>query len=394
MKKDKVIFSRGVYNLNKDPNFNYQLNRVVMWNEGDIEDIKKVAGRIYNSETWKQELIKLGDTAISEERIKESIAYYRMSEFFMYDGDPDKKKYYMKASKLFYDYYKEYFEDGTVKKYEVPYEDVKLPVMYAKAVGEKKDTILLHGGNDSYYEEFFFAMLYLAENGFDVYLFEGPGQGGVMRVQGKSFTYQWEKPVSAILDYLKLCDLTIMGASLGGMLAPRAAAFDKRIKRVVAWSIFPNFLDVIMAMIIKRQKLFFNICMKLKAKEIINFIYKVIMSKDEMLKWGVEHGMYAYDAKTPYDYLMKLNKFQMIDVGPKITQDFLVIGASKDHFINCKLFKEEMDALINVHSLTFRLFTEKEDAGNHCNMGNTKLLLDSVINWIEMMIRKEENINR
>lgn len=393
MKKNKIIFSRGLYNnLNKDPNFNYQLNRVVMWNEGDIEDIKKVAGKIHNSETWKKELIKLGNAAISEDRIKEAIAYYRMSEFFMYDGDSDKKKYYVKASKLFYDYYKEYFEDGTVKKYEVPYEEVKLPVMYAKAVGEKKDTILLHGGNDSYFEELFFAMLYLAEHGFDVYLFEGPGQGGVMRVQGKPFTYQWEKPVSAILDYLKLCDVTIMGASLGGMLAPRAAAFEKRIKRVVAWSIFPNFLHVIMAMANRSQKSFLHIFMKLKAKRIINFAFKMVMSKDEMVKWGAEHGMYAYEAKTPYDYIMKLNEFQMIDVGPKLTQDVLVIGANKDHFIDYKLFKEEMDSLINVHSLTFRLFTEKEDAANHCNMGNTKLLLDTVINWIEMMTREEKNI--
>lgn len=90
-------------------------------------------------------------------------------------------------------------------------------------------------------QEFFFPMLYLAENGFTVYLFVGPGQGGVMRVQGKHFTHKWEKPVKTVLDYFKLDDVTIIGASLGGMLAPRAAAFEKRIKRVIAWSIFPNF---------------------------------------------------------------------------------------------------------------------------------------------------------
>ena len=34
--------------------------------------------------------------AMREERIENAIAYYRMSEFFMYDGDPDKKAYYEK----------------------------------------------------------------------------------------------------------------------------------------------------------------------------------------------------------------------------------------------------------------------------------------------------------
>ena len=38
------------------------------------------------------------------------MSYYRMSEFFMYDGDPDKRKYYELATKLFYEYYADYFE--------------------------------------------------------------------------------------------------------------------------------------------------------------------------------------------------------------------------------------------------------------------------------------------
>jgi len=229
-----IEFKKGSYNLNDEPNFNFQLNRVIMWDGGTIEDIEEISHKITDSASWKKELIELGDKAILENRKKEAIAYYRMSEFFMYDGDPDKKKYYMIATEMFYNHYVDYFNNDIVLRFEVPYEDVKLPVMYAKAKGTKKDTVLIHGGNDSYFEEFFFTMLYFAENGFDVYLFEGPGQGGVIRTQGKHFTYEWEKPVKSILDFFNLNDITIIGASLGGMLAPRAAAFDKRIQRVIA----------------------------------------------------------------------------------------------------------------------------------------------------------------
>ena len=383
MKKDNIIFSKGIYNLNNQPNFNYQLNRIIMWNEGSLDDINKIAGKINDSASWKKELIELGDKAKREERIKEAIAYYRMSEFFMYDGDTDKKKYYKLATNMFYDYYEEYFEDGTVIQYEVPYENVKLPVLYAKAVGNKKDTILLHGGNDSYMEELFFPMLYFSEHGFDVYLFEGPGQGGVMRIQGKHFTHGWEKPVTAILDCLKLDNITIIGASLGGMLAPRAAAYEKRIKRVIAWSIFPNFFSVLLCMIPSVFKIIVKILIKLHAATILNLAFRMKAKKDSTIDWGIKHGMYAYDAKTPYDYVVKLSEFQMVNVGHLIDQDVLVIGANKDHFVDYKLFKEEFDALDNVHSLTFRLFTEKESASNHCNMGNTKLVLDTMINWIE-----------
>lgn len=195
-------------------------------------------------------MIALGDRAINEERTENAIAYYRMSEFFMYDGDPDKKKYYLKATVLFYQYYADYFEgeNPIIEKIEVPFEGVKLPVMHTVPETKSKGIILIHGGNDSYFEEFLFAILYLREMGFEVYMFEGPGQRGVMRVQGMHFTHEWEKPVKAVLDYFGLDDVTIIGISLGGYLAPRAAAFDKRIKRVAAWSVFPCFQDVIVGM--------------------------------------------------------------------------------------------------------------------------------------------------
>ncbi|KGM97850.1 lysophospholipase [Clostridium novyi A str. 4552] len=383
MKKDKITFSKGLYNLNKDPNFNFQLNRIVMWNEGSIDDINKISHEINDSKTWKMKLIDIGNKAIEEKRIKEAIAYYRMSEFFMYDGDPDKLKYYNLATNMFYDYYKEYFDHKTVVKYEVPYDDVKLPVLYTKAVGKKKDTIILHGGNDSYMEELFFVMIYFANNGFDVYLFEGPGQGDVMRNQGKHFTYKWEEPVTTVLNYFNLNKVTIIGASLGGMLAPRAAAYEKRIRKVIAWSIFPNFFSVVLSTSSYYEQKIFRLLMKFHMAPIINLIFKVITKKDSTADWGIKHGMYAYNAKSPYDYALKLDQFKINDIGHLIDQDVLVIGASKDHFINYKLFKEELDCLSNVKSLTFRLFTEKESASNHCNMGNTKLVLDTMINWIE-----------
>lgn len=386
MENEKIELKTGSYNLNDQPNFNYQLNRTIMWSDGDIEDIKKVASKIVDSASWKRELIGIGNKACSEGRTKEAIAYYRMSEFFMYDGDPDKKKYYQLAVKMFYDYYKDYFDKNIVIRYDVKFENVFLPVMYAKAKGKRKDTILLHGGNDSYFEEFFFPMLYLSENGFDVYCFEGPGQGGVIRLQGKHFTYEWEKPVKAILDYFNLTDVTIIGASLGGMLAPRAAAFDKRIKRVIAWSIFPNFLDVAISTQPPKLQKVVRLLIKLKLGFIINAVFnRKIKSGDELIKWGLFHGMYAYEAKTPYEYLLKMNKYQMINIAPRINQDMLIIGASNDHFINYHMVGREIDSLINVKSLTVRIFTDKENAGAHCNVGNSKLVFDTMINWIEQI---------
>lgn len=384
-----IVLKSGVYQLNSEANFNYQLNRVINWDGGRIEDVGQVSDRIHSSEDWKRELIGLGDAAMKEGRTENAIAYYRMSEFFMYDGDPDKKKYYTLATELFYDFYAGYFEgeNPKIERFSVPYENVKLPVMHVKPAQKSKGIILLHGGNDSYFEEFLFTLLYLQEQGFEVYLFEGPGQGGVVRLQGMHFTHEWEKPVKAVLDYFDLQDVTIIGVSLGGYLAPRAAAFDKRIGRVVGWSVFPCFLDVIVGTLNDKARKAFFLLMKLHAKGIINAIFNKKAKKEPIIDWGLKHGMYAYEAESAYDYACKLAQYDLAPIADKVTQDVLVIGANKDHFIDYRLIGKEINLFTNVKSLTFRLFTDKEGAENHCNVGNGKLVLDTITDWIELITK-------
>ena len=241
------MFQRGTYKFNDDENFNFQLNRVVMWGGGNPDKIAQVSKGIKDSTSWVKALTKLASDAEKDGNTQEQIVYLRMSEFFMYDSDPQKLETYKKAKELFYLYNKDRLKHNEIRITRIPYDKGYLPVMSCKAKGECAGSILLHGGNDSYIEEFFDALLYFQENGFDVYLFEGPGQGGVLREQNIKFTHEWEKPVKEIIDYFKLSDVTIVGASLGGYLAPRAAAFDKRITKVVGWSIFPDFFDILLA---------------------------------------------------------------------------------------------------------------------------------------------------
>jgi pimeloyl-ACP methyl ester carboxylesterase len=309
-----------------------------------------------------------------------------MAEFFMYDGDPAKIATYEKAVQLFYDYHAELFAAGVVKKVNVPFESGHLPVLYTAPANKNPiDTLLLHGGYDSYMEEFLPMLLYLRENGFAVYLFEGPGQGGVLRKQRMTFIPEWEKPVQAILDHFGLDGVTIVGLSLGGMLAPRAAAFENRIHRVAAWSIFPNFLDIIVSTRPKSLQIILKFLHKNGWKGPINRLMMIQAQRDPLAEWGLRHGMHNMGVNNPYDYLLKADQFQYINVGARITQDFLLIGAARDHFIPVKFYKPAIDCLTNVKSLTYRLFTEKEHAANHCNAGNPKLVLDTIILWVKLV---------
>ena len=258
--------------------------------------------------------------------------------------------------------------------------------MHVKTKGKSKGTLLLHGGNDSYFEEFLFSLLYLQEKEFEVYLFEGPGQGGVIRTQGMHFTHEWEKPVKAILDFFNLSDVTIIGVSLGGYLAPRAAAFDERITKVVAWSVFPSFLDVIIGGQPPALRRIFYFLLKIHARELINFI-NAKAKKEPMIDWGLKHGMYAYEADSTYRYARKMSDYSLEPIADKVTQDILILGASRDHFIDYHMIGKEIDMFVNVKSLTFRLFTEKESVQNHCNVGNGKLAFDTICGWLEGMAK-------
>ena len=54
----------------------------------------------------------------------------------------------------------------------MPYENYTMPTLKFNAVKPKGD-IVMHGGFDSSYEEFFAECEYLREQGYNVYLFEG-----------------------------------------------------------------------------------------------------------------------------------------------------------------------------------------------------------------------------
>ena len=56
-------------------------------------------------------------------------------------------------------------------------------------------------------------------------------------------TPDWHRPVGAILDRLSMSDVTLVGISLGGCLAIRAAAYEPRVTRVVAFDALTDFLE-------------------------------------------------------------------------------------------------------------------------------------------------------
>lgn len=385
-----IVFKKGFHRLNDEPHINYQLNRMINWSGGDLDEVARVSRQIGDFDDWKKILMELGSRALAEDRTANAIAYYRMAEFYMSDDDPDALRCYNKSRELFYAYYADFFsppagDAPAVEQLEVPYETITLPVMHAAPTGEKKGVFIVHGGNDSYYEEFFFPMLYLRQRGYEVYLFEGPGQGAVTRLRRCPFTAAWEKPVMALTSHFDLQNAAIIGVSLGGYLAPRAAAFDRRISRVVGWSPFPSFWDVYGALHGKARAAMLRILLKANMKSAVNDRFARALKEKDLHALALAKMLPHYGAATLFDFGKMISAYDLAPVADKINQDVLILAGRSDIFIPSSVAAREIAMLKNARSLTFRLFTDDEGAGDHCGCGDTKLMLDTICRWMDAL---------
>lgn len=125
----------------------------------------------------------------------------------------------------------------------IPFNGGSLPGYFfkANADGRARPTLILTTGYDGSAEELYFANGVAAlQRGYNVLAFEGPGQGGVLYEQGIPLRPDWENVVRPVVDYaLSRSDvdgskLALMGLSLGGYLAPRAATMEHRLAACVS----------------------------------------------------------------------------------------------------------------------------------------------------------------
>jgi pimeloyl-ACP methyl ester carboxylesterase len=58
--------------------------------------------------------------------------------------------------------------------------------------------------------------LYFSDLGYEIIMFDGPGQGGAFKQFGLPLDHAWEKPAKAILDYFNLYNVIWLGISMGG----------------------------------------------------------------------------------------------------------------------------------------------------------------------------------
>lgn len=368
-------FPVGYHKLHKTKIIDYQLNRWYALGYARLEDMRRAATQLKTLADWKGVMVKLAEQALAEGRLMNGAFYYRAAEFFTHPTDPDKKALYTKFTDLFYN---KLFVTEPFQRHQVPYGNVFLPALKVPAQGAvNRGNLVIHGGFDSFIEEFYSLACYFADLGYDVYLFDGPGQGGALKLHDLPMDYAWEKPAKAVLDYFGLADVTWLGISMGGWLCFRAAANEPRIKRVIALSIAYDYMKIPP----KPVEAFAR--WLLRYPKLMNTLSEWKMKRMPQEKWGIDNLMYMTKTATVLDAAKALLDFNAENLqSDRVTQDVLILTGAEDHFIPLKMHHLQVAALTNVRSLTERIFTRADQAENHCQVGNIGLAADVMSQWI------------
>src|SRR5690606_6728621 len=202
------------------------------------------------------------------------------------------------------------------------------------------------------------------------------GQGGSRRIYGQTFDHDFEKPTKAVLDYFGTDEVTAIGVSMGGYWIMRAAAFEKRIKRVIAMPPVYDWLEMTHSINRKLARWF------LTKRKLTNFFVRLKMNVGT-LRHTINNALFIQHKREPFDavaWMMGMNKnhlnSQLID------QDVLLFTGENDAFQPPVLLEKQKEALTNARSVTDRIFLKSEQADQHCQIGNLELALDYMLKWI------------
>jgi pimeloyl-ACP methyl ester carboxylesterase len=367
----KFTFPVGLQDYHADEKLNFQLNRPINLGLGRTEDIKEAAARITDVPSLKSEIIKQAEKAYAEGRYFNAVGYFRVAEFFTPLTDPSKTALFEKMI----DSFNMAVENEAVERHAIPYQHGFLETLHL-VPEESKGVIAMCGGYDALIEELYTIAAYFFHAGFEVILYEGPGQGSTRHKHGLTFTHEWEKPTSAILDYFKVEDVTLIGMSLGGYLAPRAAAFEPRVSRVVAWDQYYGFTECTYELMPAALRYYVKLLMALKAKSILS------REPEQGHSNLALHGMFLTGTDNFYDWWLHMKQYSIKPIAHLVTQDVLVLAGEEDAASPMKFYPRYIKALKNAKSVKGRVFTKEEHAEHHNQLGNLKLAMDVILDWV------------
>ncbi|MEU8718653.1 alpha/beta fold hydrolase [Streptomyces sp. NPDC048663] len=319
-----------------------------------------------------------GHRVSAREALLRASNYYRVADFYRRDDpahDPESTRLSKAAQQTFADAVP--LLDTPARALTIPYEDTTLPayLFLVDDSGTPRPTVVFHGGFDSIVEESYFAIAVGAlRRGYNVLAFDGPGQGTPLR-QGLYFRPDWEAVVTPVIDLaLTLPEvdndkIALIGMSMGGYLAARAAAFEHRIAACVLYDGIYDLHEPFSAVAAQGSSTPGGL--------------DAVTAGNTGASWVARNGKWTF-GKSTFDEVVEATKgYTMAGIADRVTCPTLVLDAENDQFFADQP-ERVFDALTCEKKLI--LFREDEGAGEHCHEGALFLFHQRTFDWLDTIL--------
>jgi len=309
-------------------------------------------------------------------------SYYRAAEFFLPPNDPRRPALWSSNVSAFYAGLDAL---GVAhQRLTIPYGQHHLNAIYypGSPQAQSRPLLVVVGGYDSTMEELYFSIAAAAiVHGYSVLTYEGPGQGSVLREQSLVMQSDWEKPNGAVLDTFLSTHpaphgIILFGESLGGYLAPRAAAFDSRIDAVVAYDVFFDGYAI-------ASRNVPPIAFWLRDhgyNKTLRFLSG--LNTNPGANWAVQNGEWVLGVTDPFAVLDAFKAYRLAPVASRIKADLLILAGADDHFVPANQSEEFRKSLTSARSITSLTFSHESGGGEHCQLGASSLWQAALFDWL------------
>lgn len=272
----------------------------------------------------------------------------------------------------------------------IPLGEHTMPAYLLRAEGRADETrplLILTNGYDATVTDLYFASgVAAARRGYNVLLFDGPGQGGMLYEHGVPLRPDWETVIAAVVDAaLELPGIdprriALSGWSLGGHLAARAATGEHRLAALILdpalWSMLAGFTPLAA-----------KLGIPLDASTNVDELDDAALSRlnaaiegNRKLRWSfVQRGYWVHGVEDLRGYLESAALFTLDGRAGEIRCPTLLAAAGDDTL--SESVQRVMDGLSCPKTLI--RFTCAEGAGDHCEMMNRSLLNRRTLDWLD-----------